>query len=111
MSCWNIPGRSGMRTVKRISVPAPNRERSAINRRREKFIFAPERTQAYVGAPLRVGFGEGGSEVERYFFSPATDNAPAGSRIERVSMSDCSLEEYLQRHLQWQHKSHQYQQE
>ena len=99
MSCWKVPGRSGMRTVKRISVPAPSNERSAMKRRREKFIFAPERTHAYVGAPLRVEVGDGGGEVARYFFSPATDNAPAGSRIERVSVSDYSLEKYLQRHL------------
>src|SRR5271163_381633 len=89
MSCWNDPGRSGISTVNRISVPAPRRERSAMNRRREKFMFAPERTQAYVGTdidPLRDGLGERGvSTVERYFFRPATARAPAGSRIDRVS--------------------------
>lgn len=46
MSCWKVPGRSGISTVKSISVPAPRRARSATNRRREKFMFAPERTQA-----------------------------------------------------------------
>lgn len=90
ISCWNEPARSGMRTVKRISVPAPRRERSAMKRRREKFIFAPERTHAYVGTdidPDRVCFGDGCDFgiVVRYFFKPATESAPAGSSIDRVS--------------------------
>lgn len=94
MSCWKVPGRSGMRTVKRISVPAPRRDRSAMKRRREKFMFAPERTQAYVGRDFEPRRWDGGDDgggtvcgsVEMYFLRPATANAPAGSRIERVSI-------------------------
>ena len=58
-------------------------------------MFAPERTHAYVGRdfePRRVEDGDdgGGSacdRVEMYFLRPATAKAPAGSRIERVSIN------------------------
>jgi hypothetical protein len=35
-----------MRTINRIAIPEPRRQRSAMKPRVEKFIFAPERIQA-----------------------------------------------------------------
>ena len=39
------PGTSGMITLNMASFPSPNSARSAMNRNREKLMFAPETTE------------------------------------------------------------------
>ena len=79
----HLPGRSGISTVSNTSLPSPSSARSATNRSRPKFILAPLITTANrFFAPRRL-------LSRMYCFSPASASAPAGSVIDRVSVSLC----------------------
>ena len=76
----HLPGRSGISTVSRTSLPSPSSARSATNRNRPKFIFAPLITTA------NLFFAPTSLFSRTYCFNPASASAPAGSVIDRVSI-------------------------
>jgi len=78
-----LPGCSGILTLRRTSLPSPSSARSATNRKRSKFMFAPLTTTTnFFRAPIS-------SLSMIWRFKPAKARAPAGSVIERVSVLPC----------------------
>ncbi|KAI6890119.1 Threonine dehydratase [Hortaea werneckii] len=78
-SLANAPGLSGMDTAKIASFFSPIAARSAMKRKRSKFMLAPLATATSCLLVSSDGLRS------TYFFRPARDNAPAGSKIDRVS--------------------------
>mmetsp|Transcript_18219 Transcript_18219/g.45957 ORF Transcript_18219/g.45957 Transcript_18219/m.45957 type:complete len:280 (+) Transcript_18219:1106-1945(+) len=75
----NAPGRSGMVVVSVASVVAPTLANSATSLRRSKFMLAPDVTATTVLPVCPFALS--------HALAPATPTAPAGSRMERVSLN------------------------
>mmetsp|Transcript_27378 Transcript_27378/g.88426 ORF Transcript_27378/g.88426 Transcript_27378/m.88426 type:complete len:238 (-) Transcript_27378:661-1374(-) len=84
MSRRKAPGRSGMATDSSVSEESA---RSETNRSESKFMLAPEQMATYVWSRVPLS--------SAHFFNPAMPSAPAGSRMERVSIKQSLIAEQI----------------